>query len=306
VNTIDLRWIKYAGNPVISNGPEGSWDGHFVRDPWIVYEAGEYRMWYWGNFAIGYATSKDEISWHKYKRNPVFFEDPEAKRPCVIHKGDTYYLYYQRSNDRGGGIGLTTANSPTGPFSKPREVLRADCPWEESVLGCICVLYDEEDSVWKMWYSAGRVEIGTWREPKLMGYATSKDGIHWQKHKNNPVISPLPNIWWLSKAVSSLNVVKQDKCYYGFFNALSTDGRSRVGYCESKDCIIWDLKSSDLILDLGSSNDFDASHCFRPFPMYDEKENIWKIWYNGKRGEELLSQETIGYAYSEQVKSKVR
>ena len=61
-------------------------------------------------------------------------------------------------------------------------ILEADRPWEHSLL-LGSVIYDEEDRIFKMWYS-------TWNPPwygysneeaSLVCYATSIDGIHWHK-----------------------------------------------------------------------------------------------------------------------------
>ena len=80
-------WQPAAGNPVISRGPEGSWDSSAVLDPCIA-AVGEgadgegYALWYGGrlqtenpeqgkrvNAQVGYAFSSDGIAWEK--RNSI-------------------------------------------------------------------------------------------------------------------------------------------------------------------------------------------------------------------------------------------
>lgn len=52
-------------------------------------------------------------------------------------------------------------------------VLRPDKPWEEgTALLYGSVIYDEEEHMFNMWYYAGRAGVA---------YATSPDGIHWDK-----------------------------------------------------------------------------------------------------------------------------
>ena len=52
-------------------------------------------------------------------------------------------------------------------------VLRPDKPWEEATaLLYGSVIFDEEEHMFKMWYYAGRAGVA---------YATSSDGIHWDK-----------------------------------------------------------------------------------------------------------------------------
>ena len=52
-------------------------------------------------------------------------------------------------------------------------VLRPDKPWEEgTALLFGSAIYDEEEQIFKMWYYAGRAGVA---------YATSTDGINWDK-----------------------------------------------------------------------------------------------------------------------------
>jgi len=56
-----IHWTKYAGNPVLHEGPQGTWDGVDVFSPSVTKDNGIYKMWYVGsdrtNYRIGYATS---------------------------------------------------------------------------------------------------------------------------------------------------------------------------------------------------------------------------------------------------------
>lgn len=65
-------------------------------------------------------------------------------------------------------------------------VLRADRPWEKSVMinGAPSVVYDPKTKTFKMWYfTYTTVDEKTreFGESYLPSYATSKDGIHWEK-----------------------------------------------------------------------------------------------------------------------------
>src|SRR5438128_12005723 len=67
----------------------------------------------------------------------------------------------------------------------PQPVLRVDAPWhhKNEMLNYINVLYDEEERLFKMWYCTmswdGRASDG----PRRFAYATSTDGIGWEKPK---------------------------------------------------------------------------------------------------------------------------
>ena len=74
------------------------------------------------------------------------------------------------------------------PMTKhPEPILRAEAPWERPEVGGLWgipnVLYDPDEGLYKLWY----VSMGTYparggqKEPVYQCYATSRDGIHWER-----------------------------------------------------------------------------------------------------------------------------
>ncbi|MBM3935372.1 MAG: hypothetical protein FJ319_13955, partial [SAR202 cluster bacterium] len=63
------------------------------------------------------------------------------------------------------------------PAKMAAPVLEGDKPWERGFAQIIgnCVNYDSEDRIYKMWYDTYKVTGG------LIAYATSQDGLHWEK-----------------------------------------------------------------------------------------------------------------------------
>ena len=69
----------------------------------------------------------------------------------------------------------------------PEPVLTMDAPWDQDDerLSYSCVIYDEEERIFKMWYAvwrnesqvAGVIVPGTVK----LAYATSTDGVSWQR-----------------------------------------------------------------------------------------------------------------------------
>jgi len=65
----------------------------------------------------------------------------------------------------------------------PAPIMRMDAPWDQETdwIGHIDVLYDDQESIFKMWYSvayyAGEAHDGATR----LAYATSTDGVNWEK-----------------------------------------------------------------------------------------------------------------------------
>jgi beta-1,2-mannobiose phosphorylase / 1,2-beta-oligomannan phosphorylase len=63
----------------------------------------------------------------------------------------------------------------------------------------------KEGDLWKLWYTG---YDGTENGLRMLGYATSKDGIHWTRHPNNPIYKE----HW----VEDMMVVKHDGKYWMF------------------------------------------------------------------------------------------
>ena len=75
-------WMKDSTNPVLDVGAPGSWDNGGVGDASILFNGSTYKMWFLGGdkpifshgkIRIGYATSRDGLTWTKADSlNPVF------------------------------------------------------------------------------------------------------------------------------------------------------------------------------------------------------------------------------------------
>jgi hypothetical protein len=98
----ETHWTKYQGNPIMKNGPSGSYDAHSVQFPWVMKLSGEYRMWFSGfdgsRVAICYANSSDGISWTKYANNPVLGYnngwDSYSTMPTIVLRNNTLEMMY--------------------------------------------------------------------------------------------------------------------------------------------------------------------------------------------------------------------
>ena len=115
------NFIKHPDNPVLENGPTGSWDSWAAHSPWIIFDGQSYKMWYTGGNgtpgiqAIGYATSSDGLNWEKYSNNPVLKGEQiisDLNDACVIKVDGEYLMFYSwaiNSNSYIMGIGLATS-----------------------------------------------------------------------------------------------------------------------------------------------------------------------------------------------------
>jgi predicted GH43/DUF377 family glycosyl hydrolase len=193
-STDGVDWTMDPNNPVLTPGPEGEWDDEWLYGAAVIYEGGEFHMWFHGfdgeRFRCGYATSPDGSSWTKYSGNPVIdvgppgsFDESGVLSRSVVFDGETYRMWYTGQDLPNLLWSIGYAESPDGiSWTKhPSPVLTASEPWESFDVGIPSVVFD--GSIYHMWYT-GNWPPSSWR----IGYAYSRDGIEWAKNVDNPVI----------------------------------------------------------------------------------------------------------------------
>jgi hypothetical protein len=160
-----INWTKDTlNNPVLTTGPEGSWDDYVLYPHGILFDGTTYHMWYGGhdgtNVRIGYASSNDGISWEKHPENPILdlgekgeWDYYWAYRPCVLYKDNTYHMWYSGYDLSTVRIGYATSQdgiswekNPQNPVLDLGEV----GVWDDGHTGAPSVLY--MDGKYHMWY----------------------------------------------------------------------------------------------------------------------------------------------------------
>jgi len=131
---------KYKGNPILSPGPAGTWDGKQLFRPFLVKSGATYYLFYNANGSlggeqIGFATGPGPVGpFTRYKGNPSFFPKRawEASRvgdPMIYKDGSTWVMYYYGANDsiEYWGVGCATSGDlvtwtecPDNPLSFPK------------------------------------------------------------------------------------------------------------------------------------------------------------------------------------------
>ena len=254
------NWTKYAGNPVLTKGPE-AWDIIGIGQPAVLFENDTIKMWYAGvgtdwKARICYAYSIDGITWTKHN-SPVmdvggagawdrgWLDTPEIVRDSTGYKlyycGDTAWLFSAISSAMGvahSPDGINWTKDVNNPILTKGNVGDWDGTWVESP----AVVYDYNiNGPYKMWYNG--VDTTTWKVQ--IGLATSMDGVSWVKHTGNPVL-PSGNwgsyddmwagtpavlydgnifeMWYSSTAAASYNVNTGAFDTVGICYATSTDG----------------------------------------------------------------------------------
>lgn len=273
----DTGWEKYRRNPVLG-GQYGT-----CFDICLLRETGKFMMWVsWRpKQSVAITESTDGIHWNPPEvvlgPNPETGWEDDINRPIVVHRRDGYHMWY--TGQAGGHSRIGYATSPDGRIwtrKSPHPVLESSVPWEGVAVMCPDVLWDEGAGLWKMWYSAGAQY-----EPNAVGYATSRDGLQWDKHGSNPVLAPDPHHEWEQNRVAAVQVIHWKGWYYAFYIGFRDIDHAQIGMARSKDGITnWVRHAGNPII-RPTPGGWDADACYKPYALYTGGH--WMLWYNGRR-----------------------
>jgi len=239
-STDGINWQKSNANPVLDVGAAGQFDSEHVYNPMVVYHDSLYWMWYAGsngtNWQIGLATSKDGVQWKKHPDNPVLkigaagkWDDKHLTAPFVMRDGGVFKMWYRGESAQFPGKGSTGyAESPDGinweRYSANPVFAPAASGWDSRSLTIYPIV--KRDGKYEGWYG------GSDGSTSQIGYATSSDGINWQRYPNNPVLSPTRTNSWDGEQISSPFVLFETTVYKMWYSGYGSSGW-RIGYATS-------------------------------------------------------------------------
>jgi predicted GH43/DUF377 family glycosyl hydrolase len=270
-------WFKYEGSPVLG-GEFGT-----IFDISVLKEKDGYRMWnsWRPKESIALSVSKDGLQWSDPQivlaPNPANKWEERLNRPVVLEHNNLYHIWYTGQSQDSSWIGYaTSADGIAWKRMSDKPVLSPDLPWEKVAVMCPHVIWDEQENLFKMWYSGGEQY-----EPDAIGYATSKDGMKWEKYAENPVFKNDPKSEWEQAKVTACQVIKDKSEYIMFYIGFRDIDYAQIGLAKSKDGIShWQRHPANPIIKPGTG--WDASAVYKPFAIYDGKK--WLLWYNGRNG----------------------
>jgi predicted GH43/DUF377 family glycosyl hydrolase len=233
-----INWTKWAGNPVLRVGNPGDFDSQHTYTGIVLFHNGKYWMWYSGHngvkWQIGLATSPDGIQWTKDPNNPVLrvgnpgaWDETHVYAPSVVFDGLAFRMWHNGvSPSVEGASGY--AISPDGIHweKHPASPVLAPLPnsWESRAVGLNVPIY--ENGVFHGWYGGRDQDFGT-----KIGYATSTDGVNWQRYPYNPVITLGDNGGWDDLGLGGLWVLHENTGYKMWYSGYSSTWQ--IGYAES-------------------------------------------------------------------------
>jgi predicted GH43/DUF377 family glycosyl hydrolase len=180
-----ITWTKYENNPVLNNGPTGSWNEGGSSHPCVRFDGSTYHMWFHGwpvpdvPTSIGYATSVDGITWTEYENNPVLvvgnntWDGQHVESPDVLFDGSTYHMWYHgRNTPNWFRWRIGYASSPDGiewtKYASNPVLTPSAGSWDSQSVGFPRVILNNADSTFTMYYLGGATD---WNGH--IGYATA-------------------------------------------------------------------------------------------------------------------------------------
>lgn len=206
--------------------------------------------------------------------------DEVVNRACVVFANEKYYMWYTGQFDGKSCIGLSLSSDGIN-FNRVTNspVLTANQSFEKGNVMNPCILYDDINKIFKMWYSAGDIY-----EPNVICYAESHNGIDWKKI-DTPVLSKTKNFYDKNR-IGGCDVIKKENLYYMFYIGYQNVDNARICVAISSDGINWlRLKNNPIISP--SKGWFDSHACYKP--CYVEHKGFELLLYNGRtNGDEYI------------------
>ena len=239
------RWMLLDEQPILSPLDSGNLRNHGPSFPWVVpRDDGPWLLYYcaWGSWA-----APGELS----NRTSLAISENQGRTWTVIKE----------------------PLLPLGPAGA----------FDAGMTGSVCVLpLGAED--FRMWYTAGeRYEIinGAKRGIVHIGYATSTDGVAWNRQPT-PHLSPrLDRVEPFEAVVSKPSVVVLDNVYHMWLSVYQMKGRGyRLGYARSDDGVHWQRALDKELLPL-TPNEFDSVN--QSYPNVIEMDDELWMFYVGNR-----------------------
>jgi sucrose-6-phosphate hydrolase SacC (GH32 family) len=244
-----------------------------VYAPEIHFENGIYRMWFGGQGRDGHdriqlAESTDALHW---RQRGVVLEDQSANHvndPSVVRVGNRYFMYFTRAHvDIRDEIAVAT--SEDGVHWTKRGIAIAPSPepnWDSLLVGRPSVLV--ENGRFRMWYDGRKdlppgapatgVPVSAGSE-RAVGYAESRDGLHWVRPQREPVFKAGAGGVQVSHLGKRLLMVYES--HEGTLAAVSDDGQK------------WKPRG---LLRARSGDDADQHGHVTPFLLYrSDRSSAW-------------------------------
>ena len=233
--------------PVLTRGAPGQWDSADVLNPSVAKRGGQFFNLYSGfdgrTWRTGLATSADGVVWNK--RGAVLQPDAAgwegdyiAANGAALDRGGEFWYWYQAGEHDHPSIGLARSADGIHWRKELKPVLDHGpyMSWDESAVGDPYAL---EINGWLYLYYLGEDRA---RQQRL-GLARSRDGVHWQKLRANPLFDlpqMAPEVHMDERGQGEPAVWQQSGCYWMLYTGRDRQEHRRLALARSLDGVHWE------------------------------------------------------------------
>ncbi|MGD8623864.1 MAG: choice-of-anchor Q domain-containing protein [Anaerolineae bacterium] len=200
---------------------------------------------------------------------PGDWDGRQVAKPAVISDGAELKMWYDGRNlDEQVAVGLATSTDGlTWTKSVSNPVLVGD-PGEWDGGSGEHGSYVIKDGIYKMWYE-GSADYGV----RQTGYATSTDGIEWNKYPGNPVIQAGPE-GYDQETAGHGSVLHEAGTYKRWYHAAGDQG-AIIAYATAPDEVTWTKQGPVLLPEPGQ---WDESALWGPSVL--NLDGTYWMWYS--------------------------
>ncbi|GAP72914.1 hypothetical protein SAMD00024442_5_31 [Candidatus Symbiothrix dinenymphae] len=238
------------------------------------------------------SSCRADIKWTKYENNPVLggADLGTCFDIAMLQEDGKYKMWFSWRPKKS----LAYTESKDGiNWSEPTIVLapNPDSGWENEINRPSVI---KRDGVYHLWYT-GQVWYNDWsKSGSWIGYATSTDGIHFERKSDKPVLVPEKG-WEKEHAVMCPNVEwdADAKLFTMWYSGGEIYEPNAIGYATSPDGLVWTKYKNNPIFSCDKNTEWEhhkvaGGHVF--------KHNDWYLmFYIGYENEHLAR---IGIARS--------
>jgi len=247
--TASLRLVDNTKPPLLSLGPQGSWESVDVLAPSVLEHNGRKWLYYSGfdgrTWRTGLATSQDGGTWARDANNPII--DVGNKGSYDSHyiagngdavriDGRTYFYYQATCGDLSYAAialavskdGRTFEKTPNAPVLTPGST----GSWDEGAVADPNVI-SFNGKLYMYYLGQDRL-----LEQRL-GLAVSDDGVNWIKHARNPILDIGPADAFDARGLGTPAVVYQPPYFVMLYTGRSPSENRNIGVAVSRDGVSW-------------------------------------------------------------------
>jgi predicted GH43/DUF377 family glycosyl hydrolase len=226
---------------LLDTGPKSSWDSVDVLNPSIAKVNGRYYNLYSGfdgkTWHTGVATSPDGLAWTKQSKvlSPQMSWEGDyiAANGSVLHRNGEF-LYWYQANRMPPRIGLARSRDGITWTKESKPVLDVGprMSWDERGVADPYVI--EIDGTLYLYY------LGQDRARRQrLGLARSKDGVHWEKLRLNPIMELGEYGAFDETGLGEPAVWRYGGAYWMLYTARDRNEVRRIGLARSHDGVDW-------------------------------------------------------------------